>query len=74
MWLNTGNTRWSASHSRMPPLNLPTSGTKIKCVIAQWITLLVMEDGGCSLTYVKEIDPNIIKVAAKSSCITHLPN
>ena len=28
-----------------------------------------MEDGGCSLTYAKVTNPNIIKVAAKSPCI-----
>ena len=55
----------------MPPPNLLTSGTKIKHVIAQWIALLIMEDGGCSLTIVKVTNPNIIKATAKLSGITH---
>ena len=46
-------------HSQMPPPNLPTLGTKIKCVIAWWTTLLIMEDSGCSLTFVKVTNPNI---------------
>jgi hypothetical protein len=61
--------------SKLPPPNLSTSGTKIKCVIAWWIgALLIMEDGGCSLTFVNATNPNIIKVAAESPCITHPPN
>ena len=46
----------------MLPPNLGTSGTKIKRVIDRWIALLVMEDGGCSLTFAKGDNPNIIKV------------
>ena len=34
-------------------LNLPTLGTKIKHVIVQWIALLIVEDGKCSLTFAK---------------------
>ena len=52
----------------MPPPNLPT--TKIEHVIAWWITLLVMDDGGCSMTFAKATNPNVIKAAATSSCIT----
>ena len=33
-----------------------------------------MKDGGCSLTFAKVTNPNIIKVIAKSSCITNPPN
>ena len=56
----------------MPP-NLPTLGTKIKCVIAEWIAL-IMEDDGCRSTFAKATNINIIKAVAKLSCITHLPN
>ena len=59
---------------KLPPPNLSTSGTKIKCVIAQWIALLIMEDGGCSLIFAKVTDPNIINAVAKSPCITYSPN
>ena len=55
---------------KLPPPNLPTSDIKKnKCVIAQWIALLVVEDGGCSLTFEKVTNPSIIRVAAKSTCI-----
>ena len=53
-------------NSHMPPPNLPTSGTKIKSVITWCIALLVMEEGGCSLTFAKLTNPNIMKVATKS--------
>ena len=43
----------------------------IKRVITGWITLLVMEDGEFSLIFVQVINPIIIKVAAKSSYVTH---
>ena len=29
--------------------------------MAQWIALLTLEDGGCSLTFAKVTNPNIIK-------------
>ena len=38
---------------KLPPLNLPTSFTKIEHVIAWWIQLLIMEDDGCTLTFAK---------------------
>lgn len=61
-------------HSNMPPPKLPTSPTKIKCVIAWWITFLTMEDGGCSLMSAKVTNLNIIKAATKSTHIIHPPN
>jgi hypothetical protein len=47
--------------------------TKLKRVIAWWIALLIMEDGGCRLIFAKVTNPNIIKAAGKSSRITHPP-
>ena len=44
---NIHNTSWSAPHSHMPPPNLPISCTKIRLVMARWITLLIMNDSGC---------------------------
>jgi hypothetical protein len=41
----------------------PPHHIKMKNVIARWIALIIMEDGGCST---KVTNPNIIKVAAKS--------
>ena len=75
-------TNWSApqSHIRPPnvskllPLNVPTLSTKFKCVIAWWITLFIMEDGGYSLIFAKVTNANIIKVAIKSPWITHTLN
>ena len=32
---------------------MPTSPTKIKRVIVWWITLIIMEDGGCTLIFAK---------------------
>ena len=58
--------------SKLLPPNVPTSGTKIKRVIAWWIALLVMEDGGCSLTFAQVTNPNITKVVAKSRCINKM--
>ena len=58
------NTVWLAPHSHMSPPNFPTSSTKTKHVIAWWIALLTMEDGECSWTFAKVINPNIIKVVA----------
>ena len=59
----------------MPPnlskLSPPNLLTKVKHVISRWIAILIMEDGGCRLTFVKMTNPNVIKVATKSSCITH---
>ena len=55
----------------MVPSKLSTLLTKIKRVIAWWIALLVMEDGGCNLIFAKVTNPNIIKVAAESIRITH---
>ena len=52
----------------MPPPNLPTLGTKIKCVIARWVALPIMKDSVYSLTFAKATAVNIIKVAAKSPC------
>ena len=60
---NIHNTGWSTSHNHMAPSNLPTSSTKIKRVIAQWMALCIMEDGGCILTFAKVTNVNIIKVA-----------
>jgi hypothetical protein len=79
---NIQNTSSLASHnhmlppdlSKLPPPNLHTSGTKIKHAIAWWIALLIMEDGGCSLTFAEVTNPNIIIVATKSTCIIHTPN
>ena len=65
---------WSTSHNHMLPPNLPTWCTEIKCDKARWIALLNMEDGGYSLTFMKVINPNVIKVVAKSPCITRLVN
>ena len=45
----------------------------MKGVIAWWIILLILKDGGCSFTFVKVSDPNNIKAAAKSPCNTHPP-
>ena len=59
---------------KLSPPNLPSSPTKIKHVRAQWVALLTMEDGGCSLISAKATNPNIIKVVAKLACITHPPN
>jgi hypothetical protein len=42
--------------------------------MAQWIALLIVEDGGCSLTFINETNPKIIKEAAKSPCIAQPPN
>ena len=47
------NTSSLVAHNHMPPLYMPASGTKIKHVIARWIALLIVEDGGCSLTFMK---------------------
>ena len=58
----------------MPPPDLPSSGTRIKRVITRWITLLIMEDAECSLTFVKVANQNIIMAAAKPPCFTHPPN
>ena len=69
--MDLDNVMWLASQSCMTPPNLSISGTKIKRVKARWIALRIMEDGGCSLIHVKVTNPNIIKVAAKSPCITH---
>ena len=55
----------------MPPPNLPSLGTKIKFVIAQWIALHIMEDDEHSLTFVEVTNPNIIKILAKSPCIIY---
>ena len=79
---NTHNSSWLAPHmhtplpdlSKRPHLELPTSRTKIKRVIARWIALLIMEDGWCSLTFAKVTKPSIIKAAAKSPYLTHLSN
>ena len=37
---------------KLPPPNSLISSTIIKCIIAKWITL-IMEDGGCSLSFAK---------------------
>ena len=55
----------------MPSPNLSISCTKIKCVIAQWIALLIIKGDGHSLIFVKVANPNIIKAVAKSPCNTH---
>jgi hypothetical protein len=52
---------------KLPP-NLPTLPTKIKRVIAWWIAVLITEDGGCSLSYVKVTNLGAIKMAGKSLC------
>ena len=41
----------------MPPPNLPSLGTKIKFVIAQWIALHIMEDDEHSLTFAEVTNP-----------------
>ena len=56
---------------KLPPPNFPSFGTRIKRVVVGWITLLIMEEGGCSLTFAKFTNPKIVNAAAKSSCITH---
>ena len=56
------------------PSNLPTLPTNVKHVVAQWIAILIMEDGGCSLIFAQVTNPNTIKVMAKSPCITHASN
>ena len=71
---NTHKTSWSAPHNHMLSPNLATLGTRIKHVITRWIAFLNMNDGGCSLIYVKVTNPNFIKEVAKSPCITHPPN
>ena len=80
--MNSHITSWSAPHNHMPPPNLPkfmpsilpTLGTKVKCVIAWLKALLIMDYDECSLTSTKVTNPNIIKVAAKSPCITYPVN
>jgi hypothetical protein len=68
---DTHNTSWLAPHNHMLPPKLPTSRTKIKHDNARWITLLIMEDVGCNLTFAKVMtNTNIIKAVAKSPCIT----
>ena len=52
----------------------PTSGTQVKRAIPRWIELLIMENRGCSLTFTKVTNPNIIKAMAKTLYITHPPN
>ena len=71
---STHITSWFAPHNHMEPLNMPTSPTKIKRVIAWWIAFIIMEDDECSLIFVKVTNPNIMKVAAKLLCSTHPPN
>ena len=71
---NTHNASWWAPHIHMPPPNMATSATRFKHVIARWRGLLIMEDGGCGLTFAKVTNPDIIKATAKSPCITHPPN
>ena len=56
---------------KLLPPNLPNLPTKINHARAQWVVLPIMEDDGCRLIYVKVTNPNIIKVLAKSTCITH---
>jgi hypothetical protein len=53
--------------------NLLTMSAKIKLAIAQWIALLIMKDGECSLMFEKVTNLNVTKVVAKSTCITHAP-
>jgi hypothetical protein len=50
---NIHYTSWLPPHNHMPPPNFPTLSIKIKRVIAWWIALQIMEDGGCSLTFAK---------------------
>ena len=59
--------------SKLLSPNLPTLGTKIKSVIAQWIAL-IMKDDGCSLIFAKVTNINFIKTVAKLPCIIHVPN
>ena len=59
---------------KLSPLNFPSSPTTIKHVRAQWVALIIMKDGGCSLNSAKVTNPNIIKVVAKLAYITHPPN
>ena len=54
---------------KLPSPNLPTSGTKIKHVIAWWIAPIIIEDGGCSLTFVKVATPNIIKAVVNPNIV-----
>ena len=54
--------------------NMSTLPTKMKRVIAWWIALLIVKDGGCSLIFAKVTNPNIVKVVVKPTCITHLSN
>ena len=68
------NTSWSAPHNHILPPNFPTLGIEIKDVITWWIALLIMKNDGCSLTFVTVTNPSIIKMEAKSPCITHPPN
>ena len=53
----------------MPPPNFSTSCRKIKHVITRRIALLIMEDGGCSSTFVKVTNPSVIKTTTKSPYI-----
>jgi hypothetical protein len=38
------------------------------------MSLLLMEDVGCNLAFVKVTNQNIIEVVTKSPCSTHSPN
>ena len=62
------NTSWSTPHSHMPPPHLPTLSTKIKYAITQWITLLITEGSGCSLTFAKWL----IKISSRWQLKHHL--
>ena len=50
---DTHNTSSLAPHNHMAPPNFPTSGTKMKRVITQQVALLIMKNGGCTLTFAK---------------------
>ena len=45
-----------------------------QCERVQWLALLIVEDGGCTLIFAKVTNPNIIKVSTKAMCINRPPN
>ena len=73
LW-NTHNTSWSAPHNHMAPPNLSTLPHKNEVCHNSVDSTPNLEDSGCSLIFAKVTNPNIVKAATKSSCITHAPN
>lgn len=72
--LESHDTSWLTCRNHMPPPNLPNSPKEIKQIRAQWVALLIVEDGGFRSIFTKVTNSTIIKVIAKSTCITHPSN